>query len=68
MNSVDLVSGSNQDPKNTIMVKYGEKNMDLVSQSALISIHYFHLNTKHLETRLACSQTTCGVTIGKTND
>lgn len=68
MNSVDLVSGSDQDPKTTIMVKYGEKNVDLISQSALMSIHYFHLHTKHLETRLACSQTARGVTIGKTND
>lgn len=51
MNSVDSVSKSDQDPKTTIMVTYGKKRMDLVSQNALVSIHHFHGETEHLETR-----------------
>lgn len=51
MNSVDSVSKSDQDPKTSIMVTYAEKKMDLVSQSALVSIHYFHVEMEYLETR-----------------
>lgn len=51
MDSVDSVSKSDQDPKTSIMVTYGEKKMDLVSQSALVSIYYFHVEMEYLETR-----------------